>query len=226
MVDATIRLDGSQWFGVAWSGRSFVATAVGTSPEETRRLLLHCLPRDVELRETDAPSEFATHAVHMLAQLEAGDESQKRFSLSSDHLSAPLFRIYSAAAAIPIGYVSTYGTVAKTARSEARAVGRAMATNPLYPIVPCHRVVGADFSMVGYGGRQDEEALHAKLARLQAEARGIVDARDIPVGDRLLTVYPVEWVLNATREADERRRRELELEAERREAEALQLSLF
>ncbi|MBT3272982.1 MAG: MGMT family protein, partial [Spirochaetales bacterium] len=89
--------------------------------------------------------------IKLLGELERGKEERKSYSLSP-FLSGPQRRILTAAAAIPIGYVSTYGNIADAAGSEARAVGRAMATNPLYPIVPCHRVVGADMSLVGYGG--------------------------------------------------------------------------
>ena len=57
--------------------------------------------------------------------------------------------------AIPFGQVRTYGQIAeKIGRplSAARAVGRAEATNPIPIIIPCHRVVGADGTLKGYGG--------------------------------------------------------------------------
>ncbi|MCK4516588.1 MAG: MGMT family protein [Spirochaetaceae bacterium] len=137
----------------------------------------------------------------MLGELERGIETRKHFTLSSEHLPASLRRILNAAAAIPIGYVTTYGKIAAAAGSHARAVGRVMARNPLYPIVPCHRVVGADMSLVGYGGKQDARALAAKLGRLQAEARGVAGEKEVRVPDGVLTVYPTEWV-TAGREAE------------------------
>jgi O-6-methylguanine DNA methyltransferase len=92
-----------------------------------------------------------------------------------------------------VGYVTSYGDIALAAGTEARAVGRVMATNPLYPIVPCHRVVGSDLSLVGYGGRQDMSALCAKLDRLRREARGHT-AQAVAPGESL-RVYPVEWAI-------------------------------
>jgi O-6-methylguanine DNA methyltransferase len=99
------------------------------------------------------------------------------------------------AAAIPPGYVTSYGNIAKAAGTEARDVGAVMASNPLYPIVACHRVVGADLSLVGYRGSKRSEALAAKLARLSAEARGFRAEKDVSVEGRLLRVYPVEWAI-------------------------------
>lgn len=56
---------------------------------------------------------------------------------------------------IPYGTTSSYGTLAArlgVPRSGIRAVGRALAANPLLLLRPCHRVIGADGSMRGYAG--------------------------------------------------------------------------
>jgi len=55
--------------------------------------------------------------------------------------------------AIPYGKTRTYGQIAAQigAPRAARAVGRANATNPMPLVVPCHRLVGADGSLRGYG---------------------------------------------------------------------------
>jgi methylated-DNA-[protein]-cysteine S-methyltransferase len=63
---------------------------------------------------------------------------------------------------IPMGALSTYGTVAaRLGRPEAaRAVGAAVGRNPVAIIVPCHRVVGRDGSLTGYAaGLPRKEAL-------------------------------------------------------------------
>ena len=87
----------SWWFGVAWAGEDFVATAI------------------------EATSSFVEAAVTMLGELERGLETRKYCTLSARHLSAPLRRILTVAAAIPIGYVTTYGKIAAAAGSQARA---------------------------------------------------------------------------------------------------------
>jgi len=55
---------------------------------------------------------------------------------------------------VAIGSVSTYAALAERVGSPrgARAVGAASGRNPVCIIVPCHRIVGSDGSLVGYGG--------------------------------------------------------------------------
>jgi len=59
-------------------------------------------------------------------------------------------RVWGALRRIPYGQTRSYGEVAREVGSSPRAVGRANATNPIGLIVPCHRVIGADGSLVGY----------------------------------------------------------------------------
>lgn len=62
---------------------------------------------------------------------------------------------------IPYGSTTTYGDIAKRIEAEtgkrqsARAVGGAVGHNPLCLIVPCHRVVGSNGSLTGFGGGID-----------------------------------------------------------------------
>ena len=55
---------------------------------------------------------------------------------------------------IPYGQTRTYGDIAYEIGNPnaARAVGRANATNPMPLVIPCHRVIGADGKLTGYGG--------------------------------------------------------------------------
>lgn len=57
-------------------------------------------------------------------------------------------------AEIPYGVTRSYGDLARDLgdRTPAQAVGTACGRNPLPVVVPCHRVVGADGSLVGFGG--------------------------------------------------------------------------
>lgn len=53
---------------------------------------------------------------------------------------------------IPYGQVTTYGAIAKRLGGSAQAVGGAVGHNPVSIIIPCHRVIGANGSLIGYSG--------------------------------------------------------------------------
>lgn len=63
-------------------------------------------------------------------------------------------RVWEAVRTIPRGETRTYGQLAREVGSPgaARAVGQAMARNPWPIVVPCHRVVGHDGRLTGFGG--------------------------------------------------------------------------
>ena len=63
-------------------------------------------------------------------------------------------RVWQALAAIPYGETVSYGELARRLGLSrgARAVGLANGANPLPIVVPCHRVIGADGTLTGFGG--------------------------------------------------------------------------
>jgi methylated-DNA-[protein]-cysteine S-methyltransferase len=62
--------------------------------------------------------------------------------------------VWRALLAIPYGATASYGEIARAIGrpSASRAVGAANGKNPLAIVVPCHRVIGANGTLVGYGG--------------------------------------------------------------------------
>jgi len=75
--------------------------------------------------------------------------------------------VWSEVRKVSYGATSSYGEIAaRIGRpGAARAVGRANATNPVCLVVPCHRIVGSDGSLTGYGG-----GMATKAALLDLEA--------------------------------------------------------
>ena len=63
-------------------------------------------------------------------------------------------RVWAALRTIPYGETASYGEIAEQvgAPGAARAVGVANARNPIAIVVPCHRVIGANGKLVGFGG--------------------------------------------------------------------------
>ncbi|MGB4626672.1 MAG: methylated-DNA--[protein]-cysteine S-methyltransferase, partial [Erysipelotrichaceae bacterium] len=74
---------------------------------------------------------------------------------------------------IPYGKTSSYGDIAKKIaerhkidKMSAQAVGSAIGFNPISIIIPCHRVVGSDGSISGYGGGIDNKIELLKLEKV------------------------------------------------------------
>jgi methylated-DNA-[protein]-cysteine S-methyltransferase len=63
-------------------------------------------------------------------------------------------RVWGTLRRIPYGKTWSYGELARALGNPnaSRAVGRANGTNPIAIVVPCHRVIGADGTLTGYGG--------------------------------------------------------------------------
>jgi methylated-DNA-[protein]-cysteine S-methyltransferase len=74
-------------------------------------------------------------------------------------------RVWDALQSIPYGETASYGEIAAEIGSPgaARAVGLANGRNPIAVIVPCHRVIGADGSLTGYGGGLERKRLLLEL---------------------------------------------------------------
>jgi AraC family transcriptional regulator of adaptative response/methylated-DNA-[protein]-cysteine methyltransferase len=87
--------------------------------------------------------------------------------------------VWSALLEVPFGETRSYGALAAELGSPgaSRAVGRANGQNRVSIVVPCHRIVGADGSLTGYGGGQARKDFLLKLERrarvLAGEAAGL-----------------------------------------------------
>ena len=106
-------------------------------------------------------------AIAQLAEYFAG--ARKVFSLPLRPAGTAFqLSVWSALREIPFGATLSYGELARRIRhpAAARAVGAANGANPLPIVVPCHRVIGADRSLTGFGG-----GLETKRFLLAHEAR-------------------------------------------------------
>lgn len=113
-------------------------------------------------------NEKALRAVQkQVAEYDAGKRQEFDFELDMD---GPEFhqKVWDALVEIPFGTTTSYGAIAKRVGfpSAARAVGVANGANPIALVVPCHRVIGSNGTLTGYGG-----GLPLKRALLEHEAR-------------------------------------------------------
>jgi methylated-DNA-[protein]-cysteine S-methyltransferase len=132
------------------SARGLLRVALPNEPRHAAEASIERALGRVDWRE-----EAAAHAV-ALAQLAgyfAGE--RKPFDVPLDVRGTPFQRlVWEAVAAVPYGQTRTYSEIARAVGRPAafRAVGAANGANPVPPIVPCHRIVGADGDLTGYGG--------------------------------------------------------------------------
>ena len=126
--------------------------------------------------EADLPREDAEvlgAATVQLSEYFAGE--RREFDLPLRPSGTPFQKaVWDQLARIPWGTTTTYGAIATALGmplSASRAVGAANGANPISIIVPCHRVIGADGTLTGYGG-----GLARKSALLRLE--GVPTERD------------------------------------------------
>jgi methylated-DNA-[protein]-cysteine S-methyltransferase len=95
------------------------------------------------------------------------DEKRTRFDLDVDLRTSAEFsrEVLERLAEVPHGQVTTYGALAKAVGRPraARAVGTVMNRNPIPIVLPCHRVVGSNGSLVGYAGGLERKRLLLSL---------------------------------------------------------------
>jgi methylated-DNA-[protein]-cysteine S-methyltransferase len=141
------------WVGLAWSERGLVAL---TLPQPTEAGALSQLPASSDPTPGAAPGLDVDALAAKLRRYFAGE------AVSFDEPLDPTIgtdfqrRVWAITRGIPRGQTRSYGSVARQAGTcAARAVGQAMARNPWPIVVPCHRVLGSDGSLTGFGGGVD-----------------------------------------------------------------------
>ena len=129
-----------------------------TREVEARLLLVHLIREDLmpaDVAVTDAPPEHVQLLAAEISEYFVGGAwPPPRELVDKAGVSPFLAQVYRVVSEIPPGETMTYGEVASAIGrpGAARAVGRAMATNPFPVLIPCHRVVGSDGSLRGFGG--------------------------------------------------------------------------
>ena len=139
---------------LSWEGWTFrlLASAAGlrwielnptTFDEIAKRLHARILP-------DDQPNEITLDQLHEYLRGE-----RREFSLDLDLRGTPFQRrVWDTLIDIPYGETVAYAEIARRIGNvkALRAVGQAVGANPLPIVIPCHRVVGKDGHLVGFGG--------------------------------------------------------------------------
>jgi len=187
------------WFGIASQAHSVLATTFGSDKNDVVQSLKETLSLSGSLKPSD-PSALEEKAFSVMKSIRDGKGTPENVSLCMDRLPAYTQRVLRTVTQIPVGYVASYGGVAKAAGGGARAVGNAMAKNPFAPIVPCHRVVTSSLGLGGYTG-----GLRVKYELLKREKRGYTEPKNVQLETGVLKVFPVEFVLGKLEKLFEKR---------------------
>jgi methylated-DNA-[protein]-cysteine S-methyltransferase len=121
-------------------------------------------PRSDRAGLTPSPASFREVAAQLEAYF-AGDLKEFIVPLAPSGTGFQL-AVWTELTKIPYGSTVSYGDIARALGKRpvaARAVGLANGANPISVIVPCHRVIGSDGSLTGYGGGLDRKELLLRL---------------------------------------------------------------
>jgi methylated-DNA-[protein]-cysteine S-methyltransferase len=121
------------------------------------------------LQNTGTPPRYLAELENQLAAYFSGTRIEFDIPLDLDGYSAFHRSVWMATRAIPYGETRSYGWVAWQVGSprSARAVGQALARNPVTVIIPCHRVIRSDGTPGGFAG--SAYSIETKIAMLSLE---------------------------------------------------------
>lgn len=177
------------WFAAAIREEMIIATTFAPKEKEVLEHLLRSLPYNLSFKMAKKPTPFSTKVLSASKSIFDGKEASSNFRLETKHLSDYAQKVLKCVSMVPVGYVTTYGAVAKVMGGSPRAVGRVMATNPFPPLVPCHRVVRSDFTLGGFG-----LGLAVKWEILQNENRGHREDMKLKVDGKSLSLFPINFL--------------------------------
>jgi methylated-DNA-[protein]-cysteine S-methyltransferase len=135
-------------------------------------------PFTVDPSWSEEPCDVLDATVAQLRDYFAGRRTD--FDLPLDPIGTPFqLSVWQQLREIPYAETINYGQLAtRVGNSNAsRAVGLANGRNPISIVVPCHRVIGANGSLTGYGGGLDRKRALLDLERRTAGATGTQDSQ-------------------------------------------------
>lgn len=191
MIEIYAKNVGDIWLGVAFQDEWILATTFAKQQQTALANLLEIIPYNEAFEVVTVSSAFAKKAIEIVKDAYEGKNLAHDLPLAYERLPAYTSKVLKTVFAIPAGYVSSYGLVAKAAGGGARAVGNVMASNPFAPIVPCHRVVTSDFRLGGYGS-----GLAVKFEFLKRECKGYSEPKTIHINGQKLQLFPAETVFS------------------------------
>jgi methylated-DNA-[protein]-cysteine S-methyltransferase len=170
--------------GIAWAADIILGTTLPEATADlTRARMIRRFPQ-----ATERPAAGVAAAAVLAIQAYSRGEVASLDSLPLEMRDHPAFdvQVWLAARAIPAGETRTYGDIARQLGDVhlSQRVGQALGRNPFAPIIPCHRILGAQGRMGGFsagGGTATKlQLLNLEQARTGTGA-GLFDALPLAV---------------------------------------------
>lgn len=177
------------WFAAALENKRIYATAFSLTEREVLQSILRSLPYNVPFQLAKKSNIYSQRLLKALKDIYYGKDVALNLQLEMNHLSSYAQKVLKCVSLVKVGYVTTYGAVAKTVGGSPRAVGRVMALNPFVLLIPCHRVVCSDMTLGGYGVGQE-----LKWEILQRENRRFEKRVRMRVNEKFLSLFPAGHV--------------------------------
>ena len=189
MIEVCIQKGEGVWFGAAARDNQVVATDFSLKKPDVERLRRK-LSHGAQFHVLEEPNEFLAEVLDIIEEIFSGkDNGHYGIKIDVSHLSGYTQKVLHCTGKVPVGYVTTYGALAKAAGGIARSVGQVQALNPVPLLIPCHRVVRSDLSIGGYG-----YGTETKMEILRREDRGYEEPLELMVNDKRLAMFPVRRV--------------------------------
>ena len=148
--------------GISWSEHGINNIQL---PEATETDTLKCLKKQQNINKCEPVPKWLKHSISTIEEhLNGNLNDLLEIKIDINHCSLFYTKVYNALRKITPGKTVSYGDLAKLAGSPkaARAVGRAVASNPIPLIIPCHRVLASGNKPGGFsafGGIETKKKL-------------------------------------------------------------------
>ena len=166
---------GGVWFAMAVNEKKELVACnfSNESRLKAEKSVQESIPRELRIAKGDLNEADYHSIVDSVYRAYLGNGPRMRKINFLENVSGFRKKVYAQLNRIPRGRVTTYGAIAKKLGSKrySRAVGTAVATNPISLIIPCHRVLPSSLKVGNYGmpGRNPTEGGPIKRALLERE---------------------------------------------------------
>ena len=146
----------------------------GAADDHVSRWIRKWYPEEAVERHDDPGGAIASLEAYFAGELDALD------SIAVEMKGTPFqLRTWTALRSVPAGQTATYAQIARMieAPSAVRAVGAANGANPIAVIVPCHRIIGSNGSLTGYGGGLERKQWLIRHEQRQGQLVELATAR-------------------------------------------------